>query len=161
VSADERVAQERARARAAEAPRSRSFRRASTRAQDYVRHPDRLADLLKDATRKAEQPPSGRMGATLEDLKALVRLASAYVRGDYRAVSRDNLVKVIAAIVYFVSPIDLLPDFLGPFGLTDDAVVVAFVLRKLREELSTFLAWEEQQERASSTPPALPEGDVS
>jgi uncharacterized membrane protein YkvA (DUF1232 family) len=156
VSADERAAQERIRARAAQAPRSRQFRRASSRAQDYVRHPERLADLLADATRKADERPSGRMGEALEDLKALVRLATAYVRGDYRNVSRDSLIKIVAAIVYFVSPFDLLPDWLGLLGLTDDAVVVGFVLRKLREELSTFLAWEEQQERARERP-ALPE----
>ena len=39
--------------------------------------------------------------------------------------------QLIAASAYVISPIDLLPDFLLPVGLVDDAIAVAFVLSRL------------------------------
>lgn len=148
---EERAVKARIRATAARAPSSPFAARAVAEARDLVRDPQRLLDLVRQATRKADEPPTERMGEVREELKALLRLATAYVRGDYRAVSRDNLVRIVAALAYFVSPLDLVPDFLGPFGFSDDAVVIAFVLRKVREELHSFLAWEaEQEERGLS-----------
>lgn len=37
--------------------------------------------------------------------------------------------KLIAAVIYILSPFDLLPEaILGPIGFIDDAVVIGFVL---------------------------------
>jgi len=44
-------------------------------------------------------------------------------------VPRDKKIKLVAAIAYFISPIDLLPEmFLGPIGYMDDIAVAAYVL---------------------------------
>ena len=47
-------------------------------------------------------------------------------------VPKSERVKLIAAIAYFISPIDLIPEgLLGPFGFADDIVLAAFVLHGL------------------------------
>ncbi len=44
-------------------------------------------------------------------------------------VPNEKKMKLIAAIAYFVSPIDLLPElFLGPVGYMDDIAIAAYVL---------------------------------
>lgn len=48
---------------------------------------------------------------------------------------------VIAAIIYFVSPIDFMPDML-PGGFIDDAAVIAYVVTQIKADLDNFLAWE-------------------
>jgi len=125
---------------------ARGFARMTSRARGYLRDPQRLGQLVEDAARKSRSPRSGRLGESLEELKALLRLVLAYGRGDYRGISREKLLAAVGAILYFLSPLDLVPDFLGPLGLTDDAVILAFFLRTLREEIGHFLAWEEDQE---------------
>lgn len=125
---------------------ARGFARMTSRAGGYLRDPQRLVTLVEDAARKSAQPRSGRLGESLEEVKALLRLVLAYARGDYRGISREKLLAAVAAILYFLSPLDLVPDFLGPLGLTDDAVILAFFLRTLREEIGHFLAWEEEAE---------------
>lgn len=125
---------------------ARVFARATSRAGGYLRDPQRLVTLVEDAARKSRNPRSGRLGESLEEVKALLRLVLAYARGDYRGISREKLLGAVGAILYFLSPMDLVPDFLGPLGLADDAVILAFVLRTLREEIGHFLAWEEERE---------------
>ncbi len=62
----------------------------------------------------------------LPDLFTLVlRLA-----GDTR-LSRSLRAQLILAIGYVLSPVNVIPDFLVPFGLLDDAVVLAFVLDRV------------------------------
>jgi uncharacterized membrane protein YkvA (DUF1232 family) len=45
---------------------------------------------------------------------------------------------LMAATVYFVSPIDLIPDALGRAGTLDDALVVAIVHRRVSKEIEAF-----------------------
>jgi uncharacterized membrane protein YkvA (DUF1232 family) len=44
--------------------------------------------------------------------------------------------KVAAGIAYFVTPLDMVPDFLGPPGLLDDVVVAAWILDNILSELN-------------------------
>lgn len=45
-------------------------------------------------------------------------------------------VKVAAGLAYFLTPLDVVPDFLGPPGLLDDVVVAAWILRVIVAELN-------------------------
>ncbi|WP_239323806.1 YkvA family protein [Snodgrassella gandavensis] len=46
---------------------------------------------------------------------------------------------ILGALVYFLSPIDLIPDFLGPLGFTDDIAVITMVCRQLQAAITPAL----------------------
>ncbi len=49
-------------------------------------------------------------------------------------VSRTNRAKIGGAVVYFINPLDLVPELvLGPAGLVDDVALAAYVLYDLLE----------------------------
>jgi uncharacterized membrane protein YkvA (DUF1232 family) len=50
---------------------------------------------------------------------------------------------VLAALGYVASPIDIIPDFIMGIGWTDDAAVLWWVQRVLRDEIHTFDRWEQ------------------
>lgn len=52
-----------------------------------------------------------------------------------------QLTVILAGLIYAVSPIDLIPDFL-PGGFVDDAVVIGWVLKTVHVELDAFREWE-------------------
>jgi uncharacterized membrane protein YkvA (DUF1232 family) len=45
---------------------------------------------------------------------------------------RHRSVLALGAILYFVNPLDMIPDFMGPMGLVDDFGVVALVYAALK-----------------------------
>ncbi|MNE53675.1 hypothetical protein D3C80_1484140 [compost metagenome] len=51
----------------------------------------------------------------------------------------------MAALLYFVIPLDGLPDWLPVLGFVDDLAVLAWVLRTWRDELAAFRAWRDAQ----------------
>jgi uncharacterized membrane protein YkvA (DUF1232 family) len=81
------------------------------------------------------------------DLRATWRLIRAYLRGDYRDVRLRSVLAVVTALVYFVSPVDLIPDVFLLLGLTDDLVVVSLLFTVVRQELAGFRSWEQQGHR--------------
>lgn len=81
---------------------------------------------------------------------AVPRLLRATASGRYRGLSLGRLALVALAIVYVVSPVDLIPEVLVPIlGLADDAVVLAWLAAVFVRETESYLAWE--QEQASGT----------
>ena len=69
-------------------------------------------------------------------------MVQAYRKGHYREIKIQNILLVVAALVYFVTPLDLVPDFIPITGLIDDFTVVLWVYNKLQEEIDNYLEWE-------------------
>lgn len=106
--------------------------------------PGRIALLLsKLGTRLAKIDwKSVSVATAKEKLSVFSRLASAYVSGNYRNISWKLLMIVLAAIIYFLNPIDLIPDFIPALGLTDDFSVLLWVYNTVHNEVNKFLTWE-------------------
>ena len=125
-----------------EVTKSAAFRRATTEAEAYAGDPKLLRELLKNAVGKMNVIPRGPFGDAWPYLLAMIRLGRAHQRNEYHDISRPKLLMVIAALIYFVSPFDVIPDWLPVLGHIDDAFVVTLALKSVRTELDAFMAWE-------------------
>ena len=125
-----------------EITQSSAFRRAAMEAQTYALDSQRLRQLVEDAVGKINVIPRGPFGDTWPYLMAMVRLIREYHRAEYRDVAGENWLTILAAIIYFVSPFDVIPDYVPILGHIDDAVVISLALRSVRADLDTFMAWE-------------------
>ena len=84
-----------------------------SKAAQYAKDPDRLRDLASKARTKAASAGQGSVLKEFWDtLMAFLRLIRAYARGDYRQVPWETVTLVVAAVLYFLMPIDVIPDVL-------------------------------------------------
>ena len=81
-----------------------------------------------------------------EKFLVLGRLVRAYVTGEYREIPWKTMLILVAALLYFVNPLDLIPDVIPVTGLTDDFAVLVWVYNAMRLEIDKFLAWEKARE---------------
>jgi uncharacterized membrane protein YkvA (DUF1232 family) len=75
------------------------------------------------------------------------RLAKAYATGKYRDVPWKSMLILLAAVIYFINPLDLIPDLIPVAGFTDDFAILVWLYSSIEEEVDKFLAWEEAQAR--------------
>lgn len=123
------------------------------KAEEYARDPGKSGRLLADALKKADAQDhsQGPLADVWQNLTALFRLLQAYSRREYTDIPWGSIVMVVIAIIYFVSPIDLVPDFLPVAGYVDDATVIAFVIRQIKGDLDKFTAWEAGQKQSQAS----------
>src|SRR6056300_1825276 len=103
--------------------KSASYRSALARAAKMLKKPEKLTRLINDAVSKAGKIEKGPIVEAKESLFTLFRLLKTYATGEYRELPWSNLVLVVSAVVYFVMPVDLLPDIITGLGYLDDAAL--------------------------------------
>jgi len=111
-------------------------------AKSYVEDPQRLRALFQEAAKQAASLPRDPFQETWPYFQTMLRLIRAYYQGDYRNVAESTLVVIIAAIIYVVNPLDLIPDAIPALGFLDDATVLALTVRRTRQTLDAFMTWE-------------------
>ena len=139
----------------------RRFEEFRRRAEALVNSPDRLQRLTRQVAGKIAAAGGSRFVEMQEQLVLGLALVSAWMSGEYREVSKSTIVALVAALLYFVVPFDVIPDFLFGWGYLDDAAVLGYVFTQLRSEIEAFRRFREQNEDvdAASTS-AVVEGEV-
>lgn len=95
--------------------------------------------------RRSDAPP------VTDQLLALPRMVSRTLSGQYTGLERSRVALMALALVYVVSPLDLVPEgLLLVFGLGDDALVLSWLAGTVLTETEAFLAWEAEGAQASS-----------
>lgn len=118
------------------------FGRYKSRATKLLKSPEEALALSTRAAKKlAGTDVSARFQTVRDELGLLVAMLRAWVSGDYRNIATSSIVAIVAALLYFVVPFDLVPDFIAGIGLLDDAAVIAYVIGLVRDEIADFEKW--------------------
>lgn len=125
---------------------SSAYKKAQTRAEAYAKDSDKLNSLITRARDKAKNT-HGKLSAIWEPLMMLFRMIKAYANGSYRAIPWQSLIMIIAAVIYFVMPTDMIPDFIFTFGLIDDAALLGWTLKTFKSDIDAFKHWEAEHEK--------------
>ncbi|WNI14467.1 YkvA family protein [Actinacidiphila sp. ITFR-21] len=79
----------------------------------------------------------------LRRLLAAPRLVGSVLRRDYPGLSRGKLLGFAAlALIYLVSPVDAIPDFIPVLGWTDDGAVALWFVSGVVRESGRYVEWE-------------------
>lgn len=113
------------------------------KAERYLRHPEELLHVLGQALQKAYNKRT-ILFDIWNDLMALIRLVKAWVVGDYKDAPKRVILWSVVAILYFLSPLDFIPDIF-PGGYLDDIFVIQLILKKFQEDLAHFKNWEKKR----------------
>jgi len=81
----------------------------------------------------------------INDFKLLFSLIRDYWKGVYRDVSIWSILVFSLAIIYILSPMDIIPDFILGFGQIDDAAVLLLGLYFLEKDLYKYKEWKDKE----------------
>ncbi|MBP8802205.1 MAG: DUF1232 domain-containing protein [Kiritimatiellae bacterium] len=87
----------------------------------------------------------GPLGRFITDIKLFFAIIQDYVKGNYREVPYWTIAAIVAALLYVLSPVDLIPDFIPVVGYVDDALVMAACLKMVEQDLYKYKEWKIKQ----------------
>ena len=117
------------------------------KAQSCLKTPDSLKKLSDDLSGYMNKDGLKNVQSQLVQLYDYVKQLLTKGYYDYKD---HTLVLIIAVIIYVVSPIDLIPDYLPAIGLIDDSALVGWLFQKLGDKLNQSIQ-EMEQEKTKDT----------
>ena len=80
-----------------------------------------------------------------QDIKISFALLKDWYMGNYRKIPFRMVASIAAAMLYLVSPLDVVPDWVPFGGLLDDALVLAAIFALSRSDLDAYTTWTGRQ----------------
>lgn len=118
-----------------------------SRAAEYIRDRGKLGKLLNLAMRKGLN--SEKLKDVWGNIQIFINCVRDWMSGDYRDISKSTILIVVAALLYLVSPLDLVSDFIPLTGLVDDVTIIGFVFKQVSEDLEKYRIWKKEQTPSS------------
>ena len=107
-----------------------------------IQQEQKAVELIQKVGQKlAKLAENPRVKRLTEPVMIFIRMIKAHFSGEHK-IAFGTLGLIVLAMVYFLSPVDLIPDFLGFFGFADDLSIVLAVYAKVKDEVDNFLDWE-------------------
>ena len=115
------------------------------RATQLLGRPFKVVTVLNEVANKlaSKERETNKFRQLFEVALTLVRLVRSYVSGEYREISTSTIISGLAVLLYVLSPIDLVPDFIPVVGFLDDLSLVSWFVGKFQSEILRFHDWEE------------------
>jgi uncharacterized membrane protein YkvA (DUF1232 family) len=65
--------------------------------------------------------------------------------GEYKAFTNKTLLSLVFGLLYFVTPMDVIPDFIPLLGFSDDLSIIYFIIKNFKSDIEAFKVWELNQ----------------
>lgn len=127
--------------------KSKSFQKAMRKAAGIATNPDKLSSLIGSVSEKLSDMDENkkRVSGFFDKVRTLLRMLRAYINGEYREIPWKSLLMIIGSLIYFLMPLDLIPDFIPVTGFADDITIIFLVFNSINEDITAFLEFEESQ----------------
>jgi len=97
----------------------------------------RLKSSRELVFRRLKEIPD-RLQLMTNQVRLLLDLVDDYWSGEYREVPWHSLAVAVVAVLYFVSPSDIIPDYLPAIGHVDDILLIGLAIRLLKKDLIAY-----------------------
>ena len=85
------------------------------------------------------------VGTSLAMIPSMISLVRSYTKKEYTEIPIGTIIAIISALLYFISPVDLIPDVIPVAGHLDDAAVVGACLALVKSDLDDYKKWRDNK----------------
>lgn len=120
------------------------FKKSENKASVILKDKTKASDTIKEALGKAVTN-KGDLEGVWAKMLLLFAVAKDYVSGDYTEIPKRSIVAILGGLIYFLSPIDVVPDFVPVLGFVDDVFVLNLVYKQVIKDLEKYKSWKDNQ----------------
>ena len=122
-----------------------NFLGAQKKAEGIAKDPKKISRLIEASKEKMGklEVDSEKVSGVIEQVKLFLRMLKAYVKGEYKVIPWKTVLLIVAGLIYFVSPLDLIPDLIPITGFIDDFSILLWIFNRLQKDIDAFQLWEQ------------------
>ncbi|MEI8032861.1 MAG: YkvA family protein [Chlorobiaceae bacterium] len=130
-----------------------TFEQSRKKAETLAKSPRKTTRLVEAAFRLLMQQGKGSsmLGDAAGKIRALGRMLRCYATREYTDIPWQTIVLIAAALIYFVAPFDLIPDFIPLVGFADDVAIISSLFSSIITDVERFTAWEARKVSGAAT----------
>jgi len=102
---------------------------------------DKVLEGEKIADERRKKLDASKLFGFFRQIKLGYEMLKDYRSKRYTEIPWKTIALITAALLYFLNPMDFIPDFMGFIGFTDDAIVLSVVFNSLRKDLIKYCSW--------------------
>lgn len=105
---------------------------------------DELGEILKNENRikkKASKLNFEKFAKLIRQLTLSLQMIKDFKTKAYTDIPWKTIALIVAAVLYFINPFDIIPDFIPFLGYTDDAVAFAVIFNSAQKDLFEYCKW--------------------
>ncbi|MEG1723780.1 MAG: YkvA family protein [Anaerovoracaceae bacterium] len=109
------------------------------KAEKIIQDKEKTCMLFDDAMDMLESFPM--LGPYMTEIPYMLHMVVDALKGEYKNLPMKSIVGITAGVLYFVSPIDLIPDIVPMAGQMDDVGVLIWVLNAVHRDIEKYKVW--------------------
>ena len=109
------------------------------KSEALLNNKDELDDFLYQLEQKLKEMPL--VGEEFAVIPIMISLIKHYVEGKYTTVPYGTILAIMSALIYVLSPVDIIPDFIPFVGHLDDVAVMGLCLSMVKTDIEAYDEW--------------------
>ena len=109
------------------------------KSEALLNNKDELDDFLYRLEQKIKEMPL--VGEEFAVIPIMISLIKHYVEGKYTTVPYGTILAIMSALIYVLSPVDIIPDFIPFVGHLDDVAVIGLCLSMVKTDIKAYDEW--------------------
>jgi putative membrane protein len=109
------------------------------KSEALLNNKDELDDFLYRLEQKIKEMPL--VGEEFAVIPIMISLIKHYVEGKYTTVPYGTILAIMSALIYVLSPVDIIPDFIPFVGHLDDVAVIGLCLSMVKTDIEAYDEW--------------------
>ena len=104
---------------------------------------DELDNFLQRSELKIKEIPNidKQLGVVID----FISLVKHFVEGKYIEIPYASILAILSSLIYFFSPIDIIPDFIPFVGYFDDEAVIELCMNMVNADIEAYNEWRRSQ----------------
>ncbi|NCC81388.1 MAG: DUF1232 domain-containing protein [Clostridia bacterium] len=120
------------------------------KAEKIISSTEKTSQLINDAMEKATKISNGPVDDIWANLQVFFDLMKDWIKGNYKNVPLGSIIMITASIIYFLTPFDIIPDFIIGLGYIDDLSIISYTFKQIQNDIDKYQIWKSVRELGNS-----------